>query len=419
MAPPSRGGRLTVTLRSEPRSFNRLVAGSAVTDVFTHLTQAKLVRVNRATRELEPALAEKWETSPDGRTFTLTLRDGLKWSDGTTFGVEDVLFTFKALFDERAKTVLASSLSVNGQPITASAPDARTIRIAYPASFGPGLHLLDNLPILPRHKLAAALDAGTFAQAWNAATPVTDLAGLGPFQLASYVPGQRLTFVRNPHYWRKAADGTALPYLDEVVLEIVPDQSAELVRLQAGQSDMMQQALRPEDLAALRPQVDAGTVSMVELGVSPDPNVFFLNLRERFWASDPRRSWITRRELRQAISHAVDREAFSESVFLGAAVPVWGPVSPGNAEWFSPNVPRYPHSPDQARTLLAGLGLVNRDGDEWLEDEHGTEARFSVLTYRGNQVIEREAAFLRDELRRSVWRWIWSRSNRTRSSIGC
>jgi peptide/nickel transport system substrate-binding protein len=163
---------------------------------------------------------------------------------------------------------------------------------------------------------------------------------------------------------------------------------------------MMQQPLRAEDLAALGPQIDAGAVSQVELGVSTDPDVFFLNLREKFWASDPRHSWITRRELRQAISHAVDREAFAESVFLGAAVPIWGPVTPGNAEWFSPNVPRYPFSLDQAKSLLAGIGLSNRDGDEWLEDAHGNEARFSVLTFRGNQVMEREAAFLREALQK-------------------
>jgi peptide/nickel transport system substrate-binding protein len=398
--PLTRGGRLTVTLRSEPRSFNRLVANNAVTDAFTHLTQAKLVRVNRVTRELEPWLAEKWETSSDARTYTLTLREGLKWSDGTPFTADDVLFTFKAVFDASTRSVLASSLSVNGQPMAVSAPDARTVRVVYPSTFGPGLRLLDNLPILPRHKLEAALASGGFAQAWNAATALTDLAGMGPFQLARYEPGQRLTFARNPHYWRTSPEGVALPYLDEVVLEIVPDQSAELVRLQVGQSDMMQQALRPEDLAALRPQVDAGKVSMVELGVSTDPDVFFLNLRDRYWSDDPRRAWITRRELRQAISHAVDREAFAESVFLGEAVPVWGPVTPGNTEWFSPNVPRYSHSPDQARALLAGLDLTNRDGDEWLEDRHGTEARFSVLTYRGNQVIEREAAFLRDEMKK-------------------
>lgn len=393
---PRRGGRLVVTARAEPRSFNRLVLANALTGVYSDLTLGKLVRVNRETRELEPWLAERWEADPDGRTFTLTLREGLRWSDGTPFSMDDVLFTFRAVYDERVHSVLAASLQVNGTPITVAAVDARTLRLTYPAPFGPGLRLLDNLYIYPRHKLEPALAAGTMAQAWNAATPPAELVSLGPFVLASYEPGQRLVFARNPAYWRTAEDGTPLPYLDEVVMEIVPDQSAELVRLQAGQADMMQQALRSEDLAALKPQVDAGRVSIIELGVSTDPDAFFLNLREKFWAADPRKDWITRRELRQAISHAVDREAFAESVFLGAAVPVWGPVTPGNAEWFSPNVPRYPHSLDQARALLAGLGLANRDGDAWLEDASGNEARFTVLTFRGNQVMEREAAFLRD-----------------------
>ena len=98
---PQRGGSLTVTQRSEPRSFNRLASGSSVTDVVSHLTQAKLVRINRATQQLEPWLAETFETAPGGTVFTLKLRQGLRWSDGTPFTTEDVLFTFRALQDER------------------------------------------------------------------------------------------------------------------------------------------------------------------------------------------------------------------------------------------------------------------------------------------------------------------------------
>jgi peptide/nickel transport system substrate-binding protein len=397
---PRRGGSLTVTQRSEPRSFNRLASGSSVTDVVSHLTQAKLVRINRSTQQLEPWLAETFETAPGGTVFTLKLREGLRWSDGTPFTTEDVLFTFRALQDEKAGSVLASALEINGQQIKVSAPDARTIRLEYPAPFGPGLRLLDNLPILPRHKLEGALTAGNFAQSWNAATPPGDMAGMGPFQLVRYDAGQRLVFSRNPNYWRKADDGTALPYLDEVVMEIVPDQSVELLRLQGGQADMFQYALRPEDIATLRPLVDQKRVSLIELGVTTDPDVFFLNLRDRHWAKDPRRGWVTRREFRQAISHAIDREAFADAIYLGAAVPVWGPVTPGNKEWFSPNVPRYPYSVDKARAKLAEIGLTNRDADEWLEDEQGTEARFTLLTYRANQVMERESAMLRDELRK-------------------
>ena len=128
--------------------------------------------------------------------------------------------------------------------------------------------------------------------------------------------------------------------------------------------------------------------------------MFFFNLRSPFWAKDPRRDWIMRKEFRQAISHAIDREAFANNVFLGAGVPVWGPVSPGNKNWFSPNVQRYGFSLERAREILAGIGLTNRDADEWLEDKNGTEAHFSLIGYRGNSSIDRGAAILRDELKK-------------------
>ena len=80
-------------------------------------------------------------------------------------------------------------------------------------------------------------------------------------------------------------------------------------------------------------------------------------------------------------------------------MPIWGPITPGNKEWFSPNVLRYGYSIERAREILGELGLTNRDADEWLEDKNNTEARFTVLTYRGNSSLERGAAVLRDELR--------------------
>jgi len=394
----TRGGIVTSSLRSEPRSFNRWVDRNFPTDLISHLTQAKLIRVNRATQEVEAALAESWTASPDNLTFTITLREAA-WSDGTPFTSADVLFTFQAIYDPKVNSVFTGALQVNGQPLVATAPDARTVVIRYPAPFGPGIALLDNLIIAPKHKLAAALAAGTFAQAWGVATPVNEMVSLGPFVLSRYEPGQRLTFDRHPQYWKKDAAGVALPYLDQVVLEVVPDQEAELVRLRSGQIDMLQQQVRPEDVATLRPLVDEGKLKLLELGVGTDPDLFFFNLRPRQWAKDPRGSWMSRREFRQAISHAVDREAFANTVYLGAGVPIWGPVTPGNQKWFSPNVPRYGFSVDKAKALLTGLGLANRDQDEWLEDDKGTEARFTVLTFRGNSSLERSSAVLRDDLR--------------------
>jgi peptide/nickel transport system substrate-binding protein len=190
-----------------------------------------------------------------------------------------------------------------------------------------------------------------------------------------------------------------LPYLDRVTVELIPDYDAELVRLQAGQTDFMQQALRASDITTVRPLELQGKLRVEELGVGLDADAFVFNLRADRWAKDPRGAWFNRTEFRQALSHAVDREAFSNAVFLGTAVPVHGPITPGNKDWFWASVPRYEFSRDKARALLQSIGLTNRDEDEWLEDKGGNEARFTVMVFRGNAVLERSAAVIREDLR--------------------
>ncbi|MBI4263776.1 MAG: ABC transporter substrate-binding protein [Acidobacteria bacterium] len=395
-----RGGQIVGSIRAEPRSFNRFVARDQTSDLVSLLTQARLVRIDRETFELEPWLAESWESSADGRTHTLHLRQGVTWSDGTPLTSADVLFSVQAVFDPKVPSVLASTLTVGGQPIHAAAADPQTVTITFAAPSGPGVRLLDGLPILPRHRLESRLADGTFAQAWGTETPPAEIVGLGPFVLREYQPGQRLVFDRNPRYWRQAPDGRALPYLDRLVLEIVPDQNAELLRLQSGATDLTQSELRPEDYVPMRRAEEEGTIRLIELGVGTDADAFWFCLKPEVKRRDPRFAFLQRSEFRQAISHAVDREAFAETVFLGAAVPIWGPVTPGNAPWFWPDLKRYPPSDDRARELLRGIGLEDRDGNGVVEDARGTEARFTVITLRGVGSLERGTAVLRDELAR-------------------
>src|SRR6185436_10462673 len=364
------------------------------------LTSSKLIRVNRATQEAEPALVESWTISPDNKTYTLKLRDGLTWSDGVPFTSADVVFSFQATYDPKSESQLDAVLRIDGKPFAVTAPDARTVVINLPRPSGAGIAILDNVTVAAKHKHEAALKAGKFRAEIAVDTPPSELLSIGPFKLTSYSPGQRLVFDRNPRYWKKDAAGMPLPYLDQVILEIVPDQNAELVRLQSGQFDVLQQQIRSEDIATLRPLEEQGKLKLIELGVGADPDSFFFNLNSSYWAKDPRRDWITRKEFRHAISHAIDREAFANTVFLGAGVPIWGPLTPGNQKWFSPNLPRYGYSLDRAREILAGLGLVNRDTDEWLEDPKGTEAQFNIIAYRGNSSVERGAAIIRDELKK-------------------
>jgi peptide/nickel transport system substrate-binding protein len=396
----TRGGQLVASIRAVPRSFNRLIAREQTAELLSLLTQGRLVRINRSTFELEPWLAEKWDTAADGRTFTLHLRPGVTWSDGAPFTAADVLFTLQAVFDPKVESVVTEQLTVSGKPIAAAAPDDHTIVLTYPTASGPGLRLFDALVILPKHKLEGALRDGTFANAWNSATPPAEIVGTGPFTLREYAPGQRLVLDRNPRYWRKAADGTQLPYLDRIVLQVVPDQDAELVRLQGGDLDMTQSELRPDDYVVAKRAETQGKLKLVELGVGPDADAFWFDLKPEAWKNDPRFAFVSKREFRQAISHAVDREAFAEHVFLGAAVPIWGPVTPGNKIWFSPNVLRYPHDVDKAKELLKGIGLEDRNGNGIVEDAQGHEARFTMITQRGVGWFERGTNELRTQLAR-------------------
>ena len=385
---PARGGSLTASLRSEPATFNRFApnAAQAAVDAVTRLTHATLVRINRVTGEAEPWLAEKWTTSPDGRTITLTLRDGVTFSDGVPFTSADVAFSFAAVYDPDVGSVLASGVEVQHKPLQVATPDPRTVVLTLPAPFAPGAALLDNLPIYPKHRLEAALKAKTLGKAWGLTTPPAEMAGLGPFVIAEYVPRQRMTFARNPRYWRKDASGVQLPYLDSLVMDFVTSQDAEMLRMQAGTLDIMTQAdVRPEDIASLRRLRDQGKVQLAEPGLGVDPIMLWFNLTSAAAARDGKaRPYLQRVEFRQAISYAVDRQAIATTLYLGEAAPVFGPVTPGNRTWYSDAAPKYPHDPARARVLLAGLGLTDRNGDGMLDDASGKPVRFSTLTQSGH-----------------------------------
>lgn len=403
---PVQGGSLTASLRSEPGTFNRYApnGAQAPTDAITRLTQATLVRINRETGAPEPWLADHWTTSPDGRTLTFTLRDGVTFSDGVPFTSADVLFSFRALYEKDANkefvSPLASAVMVQDAPLDVSAPDARTVVVKLSAPFAAGAGLLDSLWIYPQHQLQAALDAHTFAKAWGLTTPPGLMAGLGPFVLSEFAPNQRMTFTRNPHYWRKDAAGHTLPYLDRLVIEFVKSQDTEILQLQAGTIDMMTQAgVRPPDISALRQMQKDGTLELEDPGISVDPDVLWFNLTPKAAQRDAAtKPYLHRLEFRQALSYAIDRDAIVSTLYLGAAVPIYGPVTPGNRTWYSDTAPKYPHDPARAKALLAGLGLTDRNGDALLEDAAGRPVRFSILA-QGGHMREKVATQIQAQLK--------------------
>jgi peptide/nickel transport system substrate-binding protein len=359
---------------------------------------ARLVRINKKTQDVEPWLAEKWTASEDGRRVTLALRQGVMFSDGHPFTADDVLFSFEAAYDERAASVLADSLQVGGRKLDVTAPDAHTIAITFPTPFAPGVRLLDNLPILPRHKLKGSLQNGTFASAWGLSTPPSELAGLGPFVLAS--TRRAAARVREESSLPGAKPRTARFHLDRVVMDIVSDQNAELLRLEAGQLDVTNGEIPFDSYAMVKRAADEGRVKMFDLGIAAETDSFWFNLKPGAFSGDPRASWLQRDELRRAISLAVDRKAFADTVFLGAGEPVYGPETPANQKWYWTGTPKTPHDPAAAKALLASIGLTDRNGDGLLEDANNTPARFSILVQKGRPRHERGAAVVRDDLQK-------------------
>jgi peptide/nickel transport system substrate-binding protein len=188
--------------------------------------------------------------------------------------------------------------------------------------------------------------------------------------------------------------------LDRVVLDVVPDENTELLRLESGQSDLTLSQLPAEDYAPLKRAADAGRARLYDLGPALYPDLFWINLRPGAFAGDPRASWLQREELRRAISLAVDRQQFADTVFLGAGVPVFGPVSPANKKWYWEGTPIIPYDPAQAKKLLASIGLIDRRGDGMLRDQNGTEARFAIVTQKGRPSSERGVSVIRDQLKK-------------------
>jgi peptide/nickel transport system substrate-binding protein len=394
------GGDVVVSTRVEPRTFNQFAGRDPTSYAESLLVHSKLVRINHATQEVEPWLAASWTRSDDGLRYTLTLRPNVTFSDGHPFTSDDVVFSFAAAYDEKTDGPLNDAIRVGHKKLEIAAPDPLTVVITFPSPFGPGIRILDNLPIVPRHRLEAALKSGALASAWGVATPPAEIVGLGPFVFAEYVPGQRLVFTRNPRYWRKDANGTPLPYLDRIRMDIVSDQGAELLRLQSGQIDLPSTELPPEDYAPLKSAADAGRVKLLDLGVSYDADSLWFNLKPGALSDGGRAAWLQKEELRRAVSMAIDRELFANTVYLGAGVPVYGPVTPANKKWYSPDAPRTPHDSGGAKALLAAIGLTDRNGDGVLDDARNQPARFTLLTQKGNIGRERGSAVIRDELKK-------------------
>ncbi len=365
---PRQGGTLTYGMIAEPKMFNELYSDdSASSDVEINLFDG-LVQVG-PNMEVEPLLAKKWDISDDGLVYTFTLKEGVKFHDGEELTAEDVAFTFGIFKDDdytgpRAGSFeyLADVRAVDEYTVEfrLSEPDARFLTLA---GYG----------ILPEHILGDVPVEDLGNHPFNTKEPV----GTGPFRFVEWQAGQyiKLEAFEDYHQGR--------PYLDHLIYKFVPDQNALMSQLEAGDVDMMVIPATEIDMAQ---QWDEDGKIKLHAALGQQYNYMGFNLRLDLFKD---------KETRQAITHALDREAIIEHVVMGQGEIAHGPVSP--LSWaYTDKLPRFEYDPDKAKALLAEAGW--EEGEDGILERNGQRFSFALSTNQGNKVREELTVVIQDQL---------------------
>ena len=391
------GGRLVAALRADPKTFNPVIVLESATREALRPLFADLIEIDRETQETQAALAHRWSVSADGRILDVELRPGLRFSDGAPLTSEDVLFTFRVFADQRVGSPRRDLLVVGGRPLEVRALGPLQVRFEFAEPYAAGDRLFDGFPILPRHKLEAAYRDGTLHQEWTVATPVASIVGNGPFRLKTYTPGSRIVYERNPFYWKADDAGVRLPYLQELVLNIVPSEDTQLLQFKASSVDVLNR-LSPEHFDAL---TGVGRAVPADLGPGLEYNFLFFNLND---SAEGRpvagsRPWFRDETFRKAASMAIDRDALARLAYRGRGTVLSGSVTPGNRRWRNDRLQPQKQSTAAAKQLLAAAGYT-WDAQGMMRDRQGAAVTFTVAVATSNAARQRMATLVADDLRR-------------------
>jgi peptide/nickel transport system substrate-binding protein len=396
------GGHLTIGQRSEPKTLNPVTATDAVSREVIGRLMGDLIEINRASQLTEPALAKSWNISADGRTFTLQLRKGVRFSDGYPFDADDVIFSFNVYMDAAVDSPQRDLLIIDGKPIAVTKLDQYTVRFVLPRPYAAAERLFDGLAILPKHLLEKPYHEGHFAQAWPLNVSAAEIAGLGPFRLKQYVPGQRVVLERNPYYWKVDRENQRLPYLDELVFLFVGTEDAQVMRFEAGETDIVSR-LSSENYNLLAHEQSRTGSQLADMGPGLEYNFLLFNLNDlggkKLDEVAVKQAWFRDLKFRQAINVAVDRQSIVRLVYGSRGAALWGNVGPGNKLWVNQALPHPSQSVETARQLLKSAGYSwNATGQ--LHDSTGRPVEFSIITSSSNSQRMKMATLLQDDLSR-------------------
>ena len=335
------GGKATIVTSANPASWDLTNTTWPTWEALNFLYD-RLVAFNEA-EELVPALALSWDVSPDGLEYTLKLREGVTFHDGTPFNAESVQFNIQRHLDMPDSSFYTVFEPVERVDVVDDLTAKIVLKEIRPNFAYEGLAQWGSVQVSP----TAFKELGArFGEA-----PV----GTGPFKFTSYEPGASITFSRNDTYWGGA------PLLETVQVRIIPEAAVALVEMEAGTVDAI--LVEPKDVQTME---DLGMV--IEQRVSPGAEMMSINLSQ---------APTDELKVRQALALAINRDAIIESVLFGFAEKSNGGVT-SDSPFYNEDIPLIEYNPERAGQLLDEAGWVM--GNDGIRQRDGQPLKLALLS---------------------------------------
>ncbi len=346
---PDRGGTYVEGLAGRPAAINPLFSQYNQADAdLVSLIFSGLTKINEK-GEVIPDLAQRWEISEDGLTYTFYLRDGLLWHDGAPFTAEDVAFTVRALQEPEFQG--PPELATLWRAVRVKAEGEKVVSFTLPEPFAPFL-AHTSLGILPQHLLEGVPARELLPHPFNF-QPV----GTGPFRVVE-LTADHIVLEANPHYYGPK------PYLERLEFKFYPDHRAIFNAYGRGEVEGISQVLA-QDLSEVRQEEGLRLYSAPLSGYT----LVFLNLEAPVFQE---------KEVRQALLWAIDRQRIIDQILDGQGVVAHSPILP-NSWAYNQDIQRYGYDPRRAEALLDQAGWIDSDQDGVREKE-GVPLEFPLLT---------------------------------------
>ena len=305
-----------------------------------------LLRTGADGKTITPGLASDYSISKDGLRVTLTLREGLLFSDGSPIEGRDVVFslTRAATPDLSPWTGLLGSVdqvTAQGRTVTIQLKNPDPTIISMLATF--------NTAIVSADAFAGA--GGESDQEKATALSLDGFVGSGPFVMKAHERGVLMQFAANPHYWRRGKDGKPLPYLDGVDFLVIPDDATRILKLQAGEVDAAE-FIPFARVAELRAE------PAINMMLFPSTRIIYSPINTRAKRTDGRNNPLADVRVRQALNYATNKQALVQLVLHGAGKPASSGLMASTTQLATDNGPLYAYDPEKAKALIAEAGLA-------------------------------------------------------------